>query len=175
METNVAQLLKEPTGSTRELHVDEVVCFDRNADCHRIEGDVKLIRVVKGILVRGRFDSETQLICGRCLTTFSFPFVFEVDDEFYPAVDVVTGEPVNQPEDSTSFTIDEHHILDLRELFRQSTLLSVPMKPLCRPDCRGLCPQCGTDLNCETCDCSSHPTTQLAATLERLKSTGKMG
>lgn len=175
MEINVAQLLKEPTGSARELHVDEVVCFEHNADCHHIQGDVKLIRIAKGILARGRFESDSQLTCGRCLSTFSYPFAFEVDDEFYPEFDLVTGEPVSQPEDSTTFSIDEHHILDLREVFRQCTLLSVPMKPLCRPDCPGLCPHCGTDLNCETCDCSSHPKTRLAATLENLKFTGKMG
>jgi len=175
VELNVAQLLKEPTGSTREVHVDETICFTGNEDCHHIEGDAKLIRVPKGILVRGHFDTESQLMCSRCLSTFAFPFAFEVDDEFYPALDIVTGEPVAEPDNSTSFSIDEHHILDLRELFRQSALLGVPMKPLCRPDCLGLCPICGTDLNRGTCDCSSHSKTQFAAALENLKSTRKMG
>lgn len=175
MEINVAQLLKEPTGSTRELHIDELVCFERNAHCHHIQGNVKLIRIAKGILARGSFDSESQLTCGRCLSTFSYPFSFDVDDEFYPEVDLITGESISQPEDSTTFTIDEHNILDLREVFRQCTLLSMPMKPLCHPECLGLCPHCGTDLNCATCDCSSRPNTKLAATLENLKSSRKMG
>ena len=175
MEINVAQLLKEPTGSTREVQVDEVICFEREADCHHIQGSVKLIRIAKGILARGRFESESQLTCGRCLSTFSYPFEFEVDDEFYPEVDLITGEPVGQPDDSTTFKIDEHHILDLRELFRQCTLLSIPMKPLCHPECRGLCPHCGIDLNCGTCDCSSRPKSKLAAALENLKISGKMG
>lgn len=175
MEINVAQLLKEPTGSTRELHVDEILCFDRNDDCHHIEGNVKLIRIAKGILVRGKFDTETQLTCGRCLRIFTFPFVFEVDDEYYPAIDIATGEPIDLSEDPSTFVIDEHHILDLRELFRQSTLLGVPMKPLCRPECSGLCPECGADLNYETCDCSFHPKSQFAAALENLESRRKLG
>lgn len=172
---NVAQFLKEPTGSTRAMHVDEVVSFDREAASHHIAGDVTLIRVGSGILAQGRFDTQSQLTCSRCLSVFVYPFSFDVDDEFYPAVDIVTDESIGQPEDSNSFAIDEHHILDLGELFRQSTLLAIPMKPLCCPECRGLCPECGVDLNHESCDCSSANSTLLAAAFENLKSTRKMG
>jgi uncharacterized protein len=175
MQINVAQFLKEATGSTRCIHVDEVISFDREATSHHITGEVNLIRVGSGILAQGRFDTQSQLSCSRCLSVFAYPFSFDVDDEFYPAVDIDTGETISQPEDSGAFEIDEHHILDMGELFRQSTLLAIPMKPLCCPECRGLCPQCGADLNNESCHCSSGNTTLLAAAFKNLKSTGKMG
>ena len=53
------------------------------------------------------------------------------------------------PEDETAFTIDDHHQIDLREAIRQNLVLALPIQPLCREDCKGLCPECGRDLNVE--------------------------
>ena len=55
------------------------------------------------------------------------------------------------------FIIDEHHVLDLSEAVRQYALVVIPMKPVCREDCAGLCPGCGCNLNREQCNCPSQP------------------
>jgi len=52
-------------------------------------------------------------------------------------LNILSGHYVQSEEESDSFMIDEHHILDLTEAIRQYTLLNLPMKPLCRPDCNG--------------------------------------
>jgi uncharacterized protein len=52
-----------------------------------------------------------------------------------------------------AFTLDSRHILDLGEAIRQHAITNRPMKPLCRPDCRGLCPTCGANRNQQPCEC----------------------
>jgi uncharacterized protein len=79
----------------------------------------------------------------------------QVEDIFQPTVDVVRGTFIQVDEDDTALLINEQHILDLSEVLRQNLLLAVPMQPLCRPDCAGLCPTCGQDLNEGACECDS--------------------
>jgi uncharacterized protein len=70
-----------------------------------------------------------------------------------PTVDVTSGAPLPAPEEASTFTIDEHHILDLTEAVHQYAVIALPMKALCDEDCAGLCPSCGRDLNQGPCDC----------------------
>jgi uncharacterized protein len=66
-----------------------------------------------------------------------------------------TGTAVAVPdENAEAFRLDERHLLDIREALRQYIIAQMPMKPLCRPDCKGLCPECGTDRNTRTCSCT---------------------
>ena len=66
---------------------------------------------------------------------------------------MTSGSLLSLPDEPGCFTIDEHHILDLTEAVRQYALLALPMKPLCRQDCAGLCPTCGHNLNQGGCGC----------------------
>ncbi len=175
MQINVAQLLKEGTGATRSYDIDDAVCSDDNQEYH-IQGKVGLTRAAQGILVQGAFTCQSQLMCSRCLNSFAHSSVFNVEEIFYPSIDILSGLPVSLPdEDAGSFTIDEHHILDMSEMMRQYCLLAIPMKPLCRVDCGGLCPECGANLNENECHCIRRPRTALAAALEEAESRRKLG
>jgi uncharacterized protein len=82
------------------------------------------------------------------------PIRFEIEEEFHPSVQIPGGPPVPPPderEDAT--TIDELHVLDVTEVLRQDVAVSIPWNVVCRPDCKGLCPRCGADLNTAPCDC----------------------
>ncbi len=172
MRINVAQLLKEPTGATRSFELDDTICSEQESE-HRVQGKGQLLRAAKSILVRGTFTSKGNLVCSRCLTLFSYPLAFKIEEEFYPSVDIINGEPLSLPDDSTASVIDERHILDLTEVIRQHILLAVPMKPLCHTNCAGLCPQCGANLNETTCHCTRNRQTAFAVAFEKLKSTRK--
>ena len=152
MEINVAQLLKKTQGATRTYEVDDTLHLDETAECH-IQGEAELIRTKRGILVRGTFAGTGRLMCSRCLTSFQYPLSFNIEDEFLPSVDVNSGIALPLDDDLNTFTIDDHHILDLSEALHQYSLLAMPMKPLCQPDCAGLCPQCGANLNQGACHC----------------------
>ncbi len=151
MQINVSQLLKEPIGATRDYQVSEIV--DITGDGRMVQGEVKLLRTHRGILVRGVLRTEVELTCSRCLTVFNCPVTLNVGEEYIPTVDVVSGVPLFSPEEPGPFIIDEHHVIDLTEAMRQYSLLVIPMKPLCREDCAGLCSNCGHNLNRGPCGC----------------------
>jgi uncharacterized protein len=153
MEINVAQLLRESTGSVREYQINEVADFDGNARGSLVQGEVRLLRIQRTILVKCTLSTELELTCSRCLTPFRYPVKLSFEEEYLPTIDVVSGAPVPLPEEAGPFTIDEYHTIDLNEAIRQYSLMAAPMKPLCREDCPGLCPNCGHNLNLGRCEC----------------------
>jgi uncharacterized protein len=132
---NVAQLLKEPVGSSQSYDISGVVGEEVEGS---VEGRAKLTHINQGVLVQCKLTAEVRLICSRCLNTFLLPVSFAAEEEFVPVSDVPGDLVPSSPEQLEEFTIDDKHILDLSELIRQYTLLSLPMKPLCRPDCPGI-------------------------------------
>jgi uncharacterized protein len=169
IQINVAQLLKEPVGSTRSYEVDDSV---KIADDDRVvKGQVNMIRTNRGILVTAALNTEIELTCSRCLAEFICPLSLEIEEEYFPTIDILTGAPVAIPDEPGAFAIDQNNILDLTEAIRQYTLLSIPMKPLCREDCAGLCLTCGTNLNEKQCQCLPKPADPRWAKLTSLMST----
>jgi len=159
MQINTAQLLKQAIGSNRSYEINDMFIADderESGECH-IQGTVELIRTDRGILVQGKLAGTSNIMCSRCLTMFDYPLSFGMEDEFFPSRDVTSGISLSLPDDSTTFMIDEYHILDLSEAIRQYVLITIPMKPLCHPDCAGLCPNCGSNLNQNACYCDSQP------------------
>jgi len=132
---NVAQLLKEPIGSTQSYDISGMI--DEEVEGF-VEGKAKVIHISQGVLVQCKLTAEVKLICSRCLDTFLFPISFTAEEEFLPISDVSGDLALSSPEQSEEFTIDNKNILDLSELIRQYTLLNLPMKPLCRSDCPGM-------------------------------------
>ena len=155
LQINVSQLLKSPIGSTRDYRVDDITEITESES--RIQGEVTLIRTDRGILVKGTLQTEVELACSRCLSSFACPLTLHIEEEYFPTTDIMTGAPVLLPDEPGCFTIDEHNILDLTEAVRQYALLAIPMKPLCQEDCAGLCPGCGCNLNQESCNCPAKP------------------
>jgi uncharacterized protein len=104
--------------------------------------------------VVGKVRTALALNCGRCLEDFTMPVDASFDLLYLPhAENQGEGEVEVEDEDlSTAYYSDEE--IDLGQLMREQFYLALPMKPLCRESCRGLCPQCGTNLNSGTCDCS---------------------
>ena len=132
---NVVQLLKEPVGSSQSHDLSGTIGEEVEGF---VEGKAKLIHSNRGVLVQCKLNAEVKLICSRCLDTFLCPISFTAEEEFLPISDVPGDLGLSSPEQSDGFTIDNKNILDLSELIRQYTLLNLPMKPLCRPDCPGI-------------------------------------
>jgi uncharacterized protein len=154
VEINVSQFLKLHIGAAREYEINEPADILGNGVSNPVEGSVKLTRTNRGILVQGNLKTKIPAECGRCLSKFDYPLTFNIEEEFFPVIDVTSGVPVEIPEEPGSFIIDDHHILNLDEAIRQNALLAIPIKPLCREDCKGICQICGKDLNSGGCKCS---------------------
>lgn len=112
---------------------------------------MKLTRTDRGVLVTGTLATDVEVLCSRCLTEFCLPLTMSIEEEYFPIIDVNSGVTVAVPEEPGCFTVDEHHILDLTEAVRQYALTAIPIKTLCKPECAGLCPVCGQNLNEKQC------------------------
>ena len=157
MRYNVAQLLKDETGQTREygLHEDIGQLDPGIVPLSALDGKIYMIRTADGVLVTGKLHASVELVCSRCAELFAMPIRFEIEEEFHPTIDIATGASLPLPADDEQATqIDEHHIIDLTEVIRQDMLLALPPHPVCRSKCAGLCPNCGKNWNEGPCDCT---------------------
>lgn len=157
MRYNVAQLLKGSTGARRRYEFEEEI-RDLDPDLEPLSplvGWVSLMRTSQGILVTGLLRATLRMTCPRCLELADIEVVLDLEEEFHPVVHLkdVPLDDVAEEEQDEALLIDDHHILDLREVVRQGLWLAVPMEALCRPDCAGLCPHCGGNRNLGECQC----------------------
>jgi uncharacterized protein len=88
------------------------------------------------------------------LEPFLWPINAVFDLRYQPRSENASEADREIEEDDFSTAFYEHDAIDLVQLMREQFYLALPMKPLCQPDCRGLCPQCGTNLSRDTCACA---------------------
>jgi uncharacterized protein len=144
----VAGLLGEVAGSTRDHHVGPLA-VDAGPELQLaapVEGDLHLARTNRGLLVRVRLATALVACCSRCLREVEVPLALVIDEEALPSVELATGDEVDATAEPDAVRLTDHHELDLEPLVREAILLAEPIAPLCRPDCPGLCAQCGADL-----------------------------
>lgn len=156
VEYNVAQLLKAPIGVTqhRSIEADVAVLDEEIELVSPVIGQVCLLHTDAGILVQGRVQTEVELPCSCCLTPFVFSLAASVEEEFQASGHFAADNRASDKAEDAALVIDEHHVLDLGEVIRQQLLLALPIHPVCRSDCAGLCSQCGQDLNEGPCECT---------------------
>jgi len=166
---SVSQLLQEPVGATRRHELDDAeLVVDRDVAMRPVQGSVRMTRTPHGVLTHVHATGDVALECTRCLTSFEQPLVLDFEEEFHQMVDVNTGMRLPAPDEVDTFRIDETHRLDLADAMREYALLELPAAPRCREDCKGLCPECGKNLNEGDCDCEG------ASVDERFAALGKL-
>lgn len=104
----------------------------------------------------GRVQTTIELTCSRCLEGFPLGVNEVFDVLFLPHAEPSAPEERAVEDDDVSTAYYSDNVIDLGQLVREQCYLVVPMKPLCSEACRGLCPECGINLNTSSCDC--HPT-----------------
>ena len=94
MRFNVAQLLKSPAGASREYNLDEDIAgIDPDLDALKpVTGKVRFLRTNDGILVTGHVRTEVRVPCRRCLLPASVPVELDLEEEFRPSIDILTGQ-----------------------------------------------------------------------------------
>jgi len=118
--------------------------------------------------LQGRVRTELELPCSRCLEPFRMPVDASFDQLYLPASAMATEPERELQEDDVDSSYYRDDQIDLNELIREQFYLVLPMKPLCVEDCKGLCPQCGTNLNTGTCDCATEWVDPRLAALKQL-------
>jgi uncharacterized protein len=131
--------------------------------------------IVDDIRLKGRFDGRFQVPCARCIEPVEIPLTAEFDLIFRPAAADAdpTERSITAPE--TEIGYYQGDSLALEDVLREQVLLSLPLKTLCKPDCKGLCPRCGVDRNRQPCSCDVGPSDPrweaLAGLRSRIEST----
>jgi DUF177 domain-containing protein len=153
--------------------VYEPGALDANQDDFRVIAPVSLAFEIhkdkQQFHLVGRVGTTLELLCSRCLEPFTWPVDAEFDLRYQPHTQNA-GEGEREIEDDdlgTSFYRNDE--IDLGQLMQEQFYLSVPMKPLCSDDCRGLCPVCGTNLNRGSCQCNARWEDPRLAALRSLK------
>ena len=130
--------------------------------------DVEIHKDATKVRVTGRVVTTLQLGCSRCLEPFDIPVDAAFDALFLPAAANAGGDEQEVADEDLGVSFYKDETLDLGELMREQFYLVLPMKPLCQPDCKGLCPVCGINRNRETCTCQAEWTDPRFDALKRL-------
>jgi uncharacterized protein len=121
-------------------------------------------RLETEILVMGRIEGEVQFECGRCLEPFAHAIGLDFAARYAPQPDPASaGAEGGESEDEIEIDAEDLDVsvipegatsLSVEEMVREQVLLALPVRALCREDCRGLCAHCGVNLNEDECSCS---------------------
>ena len=110
------------------------------------------------VIVKGQFETKVTLACSRCLDTYETVlkqrFTLRFGREIAEALHDDTSGEVELTADQIGISYFEGEEIVLDDALQEQVILALPIKPLCRPDCKGLCQNCGADLNHEPCTCS---------------------
>jgi uncharacterized protein len=153
---NISELLKQPVGVSQYHEVEESHLLTEDGTQSKVTGRLRLIRNDLGIWVKGELEAMVLGSCGRCLIDFCLTLPLHLREQYYPTVDLRSGPPLTKSrlaDEDVALCILSKHNLDIREVVRQLIVTAVPMKPLCKSSCRGLCAKCGINLNEEFCQC----------------------
>jgi uncharacterized protein len=132
--------------------------FDPQDEEYRVAAPVELSMVVEkaggdAFRVVGSAQTTLEMACGRCLEAFQVPVHVNFDLRYVPHVqNTGVGEEEIEEEDLAT-AYHREGLIDVVELLREQFQLALPMKPLCSDDCKGLCVECGANLNRTTCGC----------------------
>jgi uncharacterized protein len=123
----------------------------------------------------GRVQASLELPCSRCLEPFTWPVDAEFDLRYQPhSQNSGEGEREVEEDDLTTAFYQNDEV-DLGQLMQEQFYLSLPMKPLCQEDCKGLCPTCGTNWNRGTCGCTNQWEDPRLAALRSLQTDQRRG
>lgn len=141
---NVGFLINQPAGASRDIHFEfPELLLKPDFVIRDVRGVVRLGKTPQGILVQADFNVTTTAECVRCLTEIDQPLHTDFKELFAFSSRSVSESELILPEDGN---------IDLEPLLREYLLVEVPISPLCREDCMGLCPVCGEDLNQRVCE-----------------------
>lgn len=157
---NFGFLLEADFGTIRLIELDyPSIKLSEDVTLTPLTGSFTATRTTEGIYIQGQLQSALSMECVRCLEETIVPVDISLDELFYyPPHHAPPGEPF----------VGEDGMIDLGPLVRELSLLGVPIKVLCRPDCLGLCQECGANLNYVDCDCAEEEIDPRLAALQQL-------
>ncbi len=118
-----------------------------------VSAKLKIQKVGTEIIVKGSLISDVMLQCSRCLKDFSMRTLINVDVMYHPVEELIEEETYEIKTNELDMDFYSGEELDIMNLINEQIVLNIPMKPLCSETCKGICINCGTDLNEDICKC----------------------
>lgn len=136
---NVGFLLNTPIGTYRDIHFEfDEILLGSDLNMTDFSGFARVGRTPQGIVVHGEFQGKASAECSRCLIDFQQPLQTSFDDLYAFDKRSTTESGLILPDDAN---------IDMEPLVRDFLLIEMPINPICRPDCKGICVVCGQNLN----------------------------
>lgn len=151
-----------------ELEVIEEKSFEPLKTITPYELKIKILKKGEIISLSGKVLCKVELQCSRCLSLFVQEIDSILDIELRPLKEIKEEGYFELQKDDLDVGFYKEGVIDLEDIVSEQLFLNIPMKPLCFSECKGLCPQCGMDLNKNRCSCS------LKGIDERLKILAKL-
>ncbi len=160
LKINVGFLLSEGAGHSRDTEFDipSTIRIADDLSLDYLRGPLRMSRTSRGILVQGTLSTRFETDCTRCLEAASIELEIPIEELF-----------VSPPEPGAEFVVADDGILDLSPLLREEIITNTPQHVLCKPDCAGLCLDCGANLNDGPCECDQSPIDPRLMALKALK------
>ncbi|MBN2148631.1 MAG: DUF177 domain-containing protein [Anaerolineales bacterium] len=141
---NVGFIVAQTAGFSRDFPLSiPQIKLPPDVSLTGLVGTIRITRTPQGLLLQCAITANIATDCVRCLTPFSQPLHTNFTELYAFSKRHVTDSGLILPDD---------YQIDLTPLVREYLLLEVPIRPLCRPDCKGLCPVCGNNLNESECN-----------------------
>ena len=157
---NFGFLLEAPNGTSREIELNyPAVKVAEDLTLAPLSGVFTATRTSEGVYLSGTLQSALITQCMRCLEDADVPLTLELDEMFY-------YPPHAAPEEG--YVVGENGYIDLAPLARELAFLALPIRPLCKADCQGLCMVCGANLNVGDCGCEESDIDPRMAALKML-------
>ncbi|RLB02093.1 MAG: hypothetical protein DRG55_03700 [Deltaproteobacteria bacterium] len=134
-----------------------------------VRGKLSLKREKRGVVIRGDFRCTVFIRCARCLKEFELPISEDFESLYLHIRYAPQEDEVELSAKDMEVGFLREETVEVEEILRERIWLSIPMKPLCKEDCRGLCPTCGKDLNEGDCGCPKEALDPRFAILKDLK------
>lgn len=141
---NVGFIVHQTVGYTRDFPIEAPsVQLPPDMNLSEVEGIIRVTRTAQGLLVQVNMKASTSAECVRCLVDFKQPLEADFTDLYAFTPNQAT---------ETGLLMPENGKIDLVPMLREEMILAIPISPLCKPGCKGLCPVCGENLNETTCN-----------------------
>ena len=123
------------------------------------------------VFVSGHVETRAQLECDRCLQLVELPVSADFALEYITGSDYESSSAAVLSEEELAVSVFDGESIDVDEIVKEQILLAVPARTLCREECKGICPECGTDLNARQCNCADEEVDPRWAALQSFKNT----
>jgi uncharacterized protein len=127
-----------------------------------------LDRQMDEIFISGDIKGNLRLQCSRCLTSFQRHIELDINLTYLPIEEINKMETYEIKDDESNISYYRGEQLDITEIVQEQLILSIPMKPLCEENCKGLCPVCGANLNIQECGCEREKVDPRLSILKKL-------